>query len=104
MIKNLNKVELIGQVYDMPVRMQVGNIDKLKFYLSTNVEIVKPNEVVNENQLHCIVAWGTLANQYRDLERGDMLHIHGRIIYRSFENKAGIKIRMTEIIASTIHT
>lgn len=104
MIKNINKVELIGSVHDMPVRKQIGNLDKLEFYLATNVEIVKPSEVVNEHQLHKVVAWGTLANQYRSLKRGDMLHITGRIAYRSFENKAGIKIRMTEIIASTIHT
>lgn len=103
MIANKNKVELIGSIQDKPQIVEIGRSQKMTIMLNTNIPIMKDGDEVNEHLVHKVILWGTLAMQHEHLEAGQTIHVVGRINYRSFENKTGIRIWVTEIIASAIY-
>ena len=56
-----------------------------------------------KSEFHRIVVFGKLAElcgQY--LNKGRQAYVEGKIATRSYDNKDGIKVYMTEIIASTV--
>jgi len=61
----------------------------------------KSGEQQSRTDWHNIVCWGRLAEIARDyLKKGSPVYIEGRIQYRSYDDKEGIKRYRTDIVAS----
>ena len=100
-----NKVQLIGNLgQDPEIKTFDGDKKLAKFSVATN-EIYTNNkgEKVKETQWHNIIAWGkTAAVAEKILKKGVEVLIEGKLVTRSYNDKAGIKKYITEIEASEI--
>jgi single-strand DNA-binding protein len=100
-----NNVRLIGNLGDDPKIRKLDNGRAVaNFSVATN-EIYKNNdgEKVSETTWHKLVAWGNpadVAEKY--LKKGSEIAVDGRLINRSYEDKAGEKHFVTEIIVNNI--
>ena len=100
----MNKVILFGNVGNDPETRKVGESQVTKFSLATNKTYNKDGEKKTETQWHNIVIWGKtaeIASKY--VKKGNSLLIEGEITYRTYTNKEGANVPITEIIASNIH-
>ncbi len=80
-----------------------GNV-KAQFSLATS-ETYKntKGEKVTDTQWHQVICWGKLAQiveQY--LQKGQQVAVEGKLTYRSYEDKQGVKRYITEVVASDI--
>ena len=102
---SINKVILIGHVGKDPEVFQMQSGDKnAKFSLATS-ETYKNNqgEKVTNTEWHNIVCWKKLAEiveQY--VKKGMMVYVDGKIKTRSYDNKEGVKVYTTEIMADSV--
>lgn len=100
-----NRVQLIGRLGQDP-EVRTLNSGKMvaQFSLATS-ETYKNSagERVQDTQWHQVVAWGKLAEISQNLLiKGQEVVIEGKITYRNYEDKNGIKRYVTEIIATDI--
>ncbi len=98
---NLNKAQLIGRVTRDPEMKALPSGTKVvKFGLATNnVFKDKAGEKKESTQFHNCVAFGRIAEtigQY--VVKGQEIYVEGRIEYRDWEGKDGVKRNSTEII------
>jgi single-strand DNA-binding protein len=101
----MNKAILYGNVGKDPEvkRFEGGNI-VAKFSLATNKSYTKNGEKVTETAWHNIVFWGKqaeLCEKY--VKKGNSLIVEGEITYRSYENKDGQTVYITEINGNALH-
>ncbi|MDT0678511.1 single-stranded DNA-binding protein [Autumnicola musiva] len=99
-----NKVQLIGHVGENPKshRFEKGNL-VVRFSLATNDNYLKDGEKIQQTQWHNLVAWGKqaqLAQTY--LTKGKEVAIGGKLTTRTYENEAGEKQYITEILVHEI--
>ena len=101
----MNKAILFGNVgKDPEVKTFEGGNKVAKFSLATNKSYTKNNEKVTETSWHNIVLWGKLAElAEKYVKKGNSLIIEGEIQYRSYENKEGQTVYITEIIGDRLH-
>ena len=99
-----NTVQLIGNVGEDPKSHRFENgMLVCRFSLATNEKFFKEGEKIQETQWHQLVAWGKqaeLVNKY--ISKGKEIAIKGKLTYRSFENEAGGKQYITEILVDEI--
>jgi single-strand DNA-binding protein len=100
-----NRVQLIGRLGQDP-EVRTLNSGKMvaQFSLATS-EVYKNSagERVQDTQWHQVIAWGKLAEVSENLLiKGQEVVVEGKISYRNYEDKNGIKRYVTEIIASDI--
>ncbi len=63
----------------------------------------KNGEQQSRTDWHNVVLWGRLAEIARDyLKKGSPVYIEGRIQYRSYDDKDGIKRYRTDIVAQSL--
>jgi single-strand DNA-binding protein len=102
----MNKVLLYGNIGKDPEvkRLESGKI-VAKFSLATNKNWTNPQgEKIKETSWHNIILWGKLAElAEKYVKKGDSLIIEGEISYRSYENKEGQTVYITEIIGNGMH-
>lgn len=105
-MKNLrNKVQLIGFLgVDAEFKTLSSGTAMAKLSLGTS-ETYKDasGERVTETQWHNVVIWGKLAelvNEYTS--KGSEIALEGKLVNRSYEDKAGNKKYVTEVIASEV--
>jgi single-strand DNA-binding protein len=101
----MNKAILYGNVGKDPEvkRLQGGNI-VAKFSLATNKSYTKDGEKVTETQWHNLVFWGKLAELCEKyVKKGSSIIVEGEIQYRSYENKDGVTVYITEIVCNGLH-
>lgn len=101
----INKVILIGNTGANPeVRTLDGNIKVSTFTLATSESYKnKSGEKVTDVEWHKIVAWNKLAEIVEKyVSKEDKLFIEGKIKYRSYNDKDGVKKYITEIYADNI--
>ncbi|MDF9795890.1 single-strand DNA-binding protein [Catalinimonas alkaloidigena] len=100
-----NRVQLIGRLgQDPEVRTLNSGRMVAQFSLATS-EVYKNSagERVQDTQWHQVIAWGKLAEISENLLiKGQEVVVEGKISYRNYEDKNGIKRYVTEIIASDI--
>ncbi len=100
-----NRVQLIGHLgKDPEVRQFEGGNVKAQFSLATS-ETYKNNkgEKVTDTQWHQVICWGKLAETVSQwLDKGKQVAIEGKLTYRSYEDKQGVKRYITEVVASDI--
>ncbi len=100
-----NKVQLIGHVGEDPKSHTFESGKKVtRFTMATNESYRNgQGEKVQDTQWHNITAWGRTAEiveQY--VNKGKELAIEGRLSSRSYENEAGEKRYVTEVVAEEI--
>ena len=100
-----NSVKLIGRIGQDP---EVRTLDKgskvASFSLATEDNYIdKDGNKQKQTQWHNLIAWGKLAERAEKyLKKGKEIAIDGRITYRNWEDKNGVKHTTTEIVASEI--
>lgn len=102
---NLNKVYLIGRLTGDPqLRATKSGQQVAIFSIATNrVWNDKNNQKQEQVEYHNIVVWGRQAEvASKFLLKGQMVLIEGRIQSRDYEDKAGVKRKVTEIVAERV--
>ena len=100
----MNKALLYGNVGGDPDVKKIGENKVAKFSLATNKTYTKDGERVTETAWHNIVFWNKLAELCEKyVKKGSSLIIEGEIRYRSYENKDGQTVYITEIMGSNLH-
>ena len=95
-----NRVQLIGNLGQDPEIVNLENGGKLaKFSIATSESYKNAQgEKVEDTQWHNIVAWGKTAEIVENyLAKGRQVAVEGKLVHRSYENKAGEKRYITEV-------
>lgn len=100
-----NKVQLIGFLGSDPKVQEVkGGLKLAKFSIATNEQYKnKAGEKVKDTQWHNLVAWGKTAGiveQY--VKKGQQIGVEGKLVSRSYEDKAGVKRYVTEVLVNDV--
>jgi single-strand DNA-binding protein len=104
-MRGLNKVMLIGNLGNEPeVKTLEGGTKVARFSLATTESYTnKEGGTITETEWHTIIAWRSLAEVVEKyLRKGSTIYVEGKIKTRSYEDKAGTKRYVTEIIADSM--
>ena len=99
--RSVNKVILIGNLgKDPELRYTSGGVAVTTFSLATNESWKDPEGNTQERtQWHNVVAWRKLAEICGEyLKKGSKLYLEGRIQYRNYDDKNGVKRSVTEVV------
>ena len=102
---SVNKAILIGNLgADPELRYTPTQQAVASFSLATTEKYKdKSGTLQSRTEWHNIVLWGRLAEvaqQY--LKKGSPLYVEGRIQYRSYDDKNGVKRYRTEVVGNSI--
>lgn len=100
-----NRVTLIGNLGMDPEIRTTESGKKLTHFTLATEDGYKNSEgqKVKETTWHNIVAWNGLAETAgKFLKKGREVAVEGRIVYRSYEDKAGVTKNITEIVLSDL--
>lgn len=100
-----NKVQLIGNVGNTPEIVTLESGRKLaKFSIATNESYKNAKgEKITDTQWHHVVAWGKTADLIENyVPKGKEVGIEGKLTSRSYEDKAGQKRFITEIVCNEL--
>jgi single-strand DNA-binding protein len=100
-----NKVQLIGNLGNAPEIKNLESGKKMaRLSIATNESYKKENgERVTETQWHNVIAWGKvaeIAEQY--LSKGSEVAVEGKLTYRDYTDKDGVKRYVTEIVVNEL--
>lgn len=99
--RSLNKACLIGNLgKDPELRYTSSGVAVATFTVATNESWKDPEGNLQERtQWHNIVAWRKLAEICGEyLKKGSKLYLEGRLQYRTYDDKNGVKRYVTEIV------
>ncbi|RPI05092.1 MAG: single-stranded DNA-binding protein [Ignavibacteriae bacterium] len=99
--KSINKIILIGNLgQDPELRYTSSGVAVASFSMATSESWKDQDGNVQEKtQWHKLVAWRKLAEIVGEyLKKGSKVYIEGRIQYRSYDDKNGVKRDVTEIV------
>ncbi len=99
--RSINKAILIGNLgKDPELRYTSSGVAVATFSLATNESWKDPDGNIQERtQWHNIVAWRKLAEICGEyLKKGSKIYLEGRIQYRNYDDKNGVKRFVTEIV------
>ena len=104
-MSSVNKVILIGRLgQDPELKYTPSGTAVCNFSVATSESFQdKSGAKQDKTEWHRIVIWGKLAetcNQY--LAKGSQAYIEGGLQTRSWENKEGVKMYTTEIVARSV--
>ena len=100
-----NRIQLIGHVgQDPEIRSFEGGKKVANLNIATNdVYYKEEGEKVEQTEWHRVVAWGKLANVIEKfVSKGKEIAVSGKITYRNYEDKEGIKRYITEVVADEV--
>jgi single-strand DNA-binding protein len=100
-----NKVQLIGNLGNDPEIVKLDSGRTLaKFSLATNDHYKNSKgETVTDTQWHNVVAWGKTAELIEKyVTKGKEIAVEGKLTNRSYDNKAGEKRYITEIVVNEL--
>lgn len=100
----INKVILIGNLgKDPEVRRLDSGAVVAKFSLATNESYKDKNEEwQTQTEWHDIVVWRNLAERAeRDLKKGKLVYVEGKLTHRKWQDKDGNDRYTTEVVANT---
>lgn len=101
-MRGINKVMLIGRVgIDPELRKMDNSRSKLNLRVATTESYKNPSgEWQDITDWHTVVMWGPMADRgEKDIKKGNLIYIEGKIRTRSWEDKEGHKRYATEVIA-----
>lgn len=100
MAKSINKVQLIGRLGNDPELRYTGSGEAVCNFNMATDESYKDSDgnKVEKTEWHRIVAWSRLAEICGEyIKKGSLVFVAGKIQTRSYENKEGVTVYMTEI-------
>jgi len=100
-----NKVQLIGNLGNAPEIITLESGKKLaKFSIATNESYKNAQgEKITDTQWHNLVAWNKTAEIVEKyLEKGKEVAIEGKLTSRSYDDKEGTKLYITEVVVSEL--
>jgi len=100
-----NRATIIGRLgKDPDVRYTPDGLMVTTFSVATDEQWKDKNgEKVQKTEWHRVIAFGKLAEICGNyLVKGKLVFIEGKIQYRTYEDKEGVKRNMTEIVASNM--
>ena len=100
----INKVILIGNLgRDPEVRRLENGAVVAKFSVATNESYKdKSGEWQKLTEWHDIVVWRQLAERAeKDLSKGKMVYIEGKLTHRKYQDKDGVDRYISEVVANT---
>jgi single-strand DNA-binding protein len=103
-MRGVNKVILIGRLGQDPEIRKMDNMrSKLLISVATTESYKNSNgEWTDITDWHSVVMWGPMAERgERDLHKGNMVYIEGKLKTRSWEDKDGQKRYTTEVLADS---
>lgn len=103
----INKVTLIGNLgKDPEVRKLESGASVAKFSVATNENYKDKNgEWQTITEWHNVVAWRALADRAeRDLKKGSLVYIEGKLTTRKWQDKEGADRYTTEIVAFVLRS
>jgi single-strand DNA-binding protein len=99
--KSINKIILIGNLgQDPELRYTSSGVAVASFSMATSESWKDQDGNAQEKtQWHKLVAWRKLAEIVGEyLKKGSKVYVEGRIQYRSYDDKNGVKRDITEIV------
>ena len=103
----INKVTLIGNLgRDPEVRKLESGASVAKFSVATNENYRDKNgEWQTITEWHNVVAWRALAERAeRDLKKGTMVYVEGKLTTRKWQDKDGNDRYSTEVVAFVLRS
>jgi single-strand DNA-binding protein len=103
----INKVTLVGNIGRDPEVRTLENGTKVGTFSIATTESYKDKNDTWQNltEWHNIVVWRYLAEKSeRELKKGSLAFIEGKITHRKYNDKDGIERTTTEIVASTVNS
>ena len=104
-MRGMNRVTLVGNIGKVPeVKVLEDGTEVAKFSLATT-ELFrrKDGEVNADTQWHTVILWRGLAGLARRfLKKGSLILLEGKIRYRAYEDKNGVKKNVTEIVGDRL--
>jgi single-strand DNA-binding protein len=99
----MNKVLLVGRLGNDPeVRTTQGGHSVCSFSLATTAREKVREEWKEVTEWHRVVVWGRAAEVLaQHCRKGSGIVVNGRLKTREYEDKAGVKQRVTEVICDT---
>ena len=101
----VNKVILIGNLgRDPEIRRLENGAVVAKFSVATNESYKDKNgEWQTLTEWHDVVVWRHLAERAeRDLAKGKLVYIEGKLTHRKYQDKEGIDRYTTEVVANNL--
>jgi single-strand DNA-binding protein len=101
---SFNKVILVGNVGKDPEIRRFENNIKASFSLATSETYTpKGGDKVTQTEWHNIVAWRRLADLAENyIHKGSQILVEGKLRYRSYDDRDGIKRYIVEVEADVI--
>ena len=103
----VNKVTLIGHLGRDPEVRTLENGTKVgTFTLATNENYKDKNDTWQSlTEWHNIVVWRYLAEKAeRELKKGSLTYIEGKITHRKYQDKDGIERSISEVVAYVVNS
>ena len=99
-----NSVQLVGRVGNTPETKTFDNVTKVTLSLATSDFYYNDKkEKIETTQWHNIVAWGKTAELIQKyVEKGKEIAVEGKLTYRTYEDKEGVKRSITEIVINEV--
>lgn len=101
----VNKVTLIGHLgRDPEIRRLENGAVVAKFSVATNESYKDKNgEFQTQTEWHDVVVWRYLAERAeRDLAKGKLVYIEGKLTHRKYQDKDGNDRYTTEVVANNL--
>ena len=101
----INKVLLIGNLgRDPEVRRLESGVAVAKLAVATNESYKDKNDQwQTATEWHTVIFWRNLAERAeRDLKKGSLIYVEGKLTHRKWQDKEGKDRYTTEILASTV--
>ncbi len=101
----INKVILVGNLgRDPEVRVLESGTKVAKFPMATNENYRdKNNEWQTITEWHNVILWRYLAeNAERQLKKGSLVYIEGKLTHRKYQDKDGNDRYVTEVVANVM--
>src|SRR5690606_3132579 len=99
-----NNVRLIETVGNTPETKTFDKTTKVSLSLATSEFYYnEKKEKIETTQWHNTVAWGKTAELIQKyVEKGKEIAVEGKITYRNYEDKEGVKRSITEIVVNEV--
>lgn len=100
----LNKVILIGNLgKDPEIRSLESGVSRAHFTLATNENYKDKNgQWQKSTEWHDIVMWRAMAERAKNLRKGMLIYVEGKLTHRKWVDKEGKDHYSTEISAETL--
>ncbi|PTJ70086.1 single-stranded DNA-binding protein [Mammaliicoccus sciuri] len=100
----INSVTLVGRLTKNPeIRTTPSGVEVGNFTLAVNRTFTNQNGERDADFINCIVFRKTAENVNQYLSKGKLTGVDGRLQSRSYDNKEGKKVFVTEVVCDNVH-